>query len=180
MQMKTIAILVSLLLGAAAHADGGVYLEPDDFVAQAFPDGPPTASVLWLDAELREELGAILGQPPRALRVRYWGAERRTAWILDEIGKDLPITLGVVVDGDAVEQLKVLVFREPRGWEIRHAFFTDQFRGVRLTRSGQLDQHIDGITGATLSVRATERVARAALLLHARTPNGQLNLARGQ
>jgi len=90
-------------------------------------------------------------------------------WVMDEIGKEKPITLGVVVDGGAIESLDVLVFRESRGWEIRHPFFTDQFRRLRLGHDGGLDRPVDGITGATLSVRAAKRVATAALILHAHT-----------
>ncbi len=100
------------------------------------------------------------------LRLRYWGRDGRTAWILDEIGKEEPITTGIVVNGRAIEEVKVLIFRESRGWEVRHPFFTDQFKGARLGHDDQLDRHIDGISGATLSVRALKRLARVALFLH--------------
>jgi hypothetical protein len=58
-----------------------------------------------------------------------------------------------------------MAFRESRGWEIRHEFFTRQFAGVGLDESGRLDRPIDGITGATLSANATDRAARLALWL---------------
>jgi hypothetical protein len=61
----------------------------------------------------------------------------------------------------------VLAFRESRGWEIRYPFFTDQFSGLTLAPDGYLSKPIDGITGATLSVRAVERVTRLALWLNA-------------
>ncbi|WP_373098012.1 FMN-binding protein, partial [Zhongshania sp.] len=97
---------------------------------------------------------------------------QKTAWILEEIGKEMPITIGVVVDLDsadgkslAVSRVDILAFRESRGWEVRHDFFTEQFKGAVLVRDDILSQHIDGITGATLSVRAVKQVARIALLL---------------
>ena len=67
---------------------------------------------------------------------------------------------------------KVLVFRESRGWEVRHPFFTDQFRDAGLTGELALDRNIDGISGATLSVRALSRLARLALYLHTVIPAG--------
>jgi Na+-translocating ferredoxin:NAD+ oxidoreductase RnfG subunit len=59
----------------------------------------------------------------------------------------------------------VLVFRESRGWEVRHDFFTDQFKLAKLKDENQLDKHIDNISGATLSVRAVRKLAQIALLL---------------
>ena len=73
----------------------------------------------------------------------------------------------MVVAGERIERVEVLAFRESRGWEIRYPFFTDQFSGLTLAEDGYLSEHIDGITGATLSVRAVERVARLALWLDA-------------
>ena len=46
-------------------------------------------------------------------------------------------------------------------------FFTEQFSGLTLADDGYLSAPVDGITGATLSVRATEKVARLALWLDA-------------
>lgn len=59
------------------------------------------------------------------------------------------------------------MFRESRGFEVRYPFFTDQFRGARLREGLDLDREIDGISGATLSVRALTKLARLALLLRA-------------
>ena len=61
--------------------------------------------------------------------------------------------------------MSVLQFRESRGWEIRYPFFTQQFDGVRLDKNDKLNERIDGITGATLSVRAATRSANLALVL---------------
>ena len=52
-----------------------------------------------------------------------------------------------------------------RGWEVRHSFFTDQFKDAIIKPDLQLDKSIDGISGATLSVRALRKLARLALFL---------------
>ena len=90
---------------------------------------------------------------------------------MEEIGKELPITIGVLVnginEGSHIEQVKILAFRESRGWEVRYPAFTTQYQNVKITPPNhKLDQHIDGITGATLSVRAVTKVARLALFFH--------------
>ena len=156
-------LLFALLCGNAAAE---VYQKPADFLDEVFAGQTPDPKILWLTGEVREQAGAILGHPPGMLRVRYWAAgEARSAWILEEIGKEEPITAGFVVAEGRLEQVKLLVFRESRGWEIRHPFFTDQFTRARLKGDRDLDRGIDGITGATLSVRAMKRLARLALYL---------------
>jgi uncharacterized protein with FMN-binding domain len=86
--------------------------------------------------------------------------------VLEEIGKEQPITIGVHIKDEQVVDLKVLVYRESRGDEVRHDFFTNQFKSASLTKENMLNQHIDGITGATMSVRALTKVARLALWLN--------------
>ena len=164
--ITSIAILAAFAMPAGNASEAGRYVDADEYVADAFPGGTPAASTLWLTGDLRKSIEQTLGHKFAALRVRYWRAGNTTAWILDEIGKELPITIGVTVCDDAIADVRVLEFRESRGWEVRYPFFTDQFRDARLNDAGRLDRGIDGITGATLSVRAVERVAKVALLLH--------------
>jgi hypothetical protein len=164
-----LSLLLLLVLGTNVSARG-VYQTPDDFLAEVFAGTPPQASVIWLRGEVRTTIAGILGHDYPALRIRYWGSEKRTAWILEEIGKEKPISVGLLVDDDTLRNIRVLEFRESRGWEVRHSFFTDQFNGARLTVGHELDRSIDGISGATLSVRALKKLARLALYLHSQTP----------
>jgi len=159
--------MAAILLLAAISAFGEDYLGRDEFLRMAFGDEPSEMRTLWLTDDTRAGAKAAVGWVPPALRVRYWQAGERTAWILEDIGKDKPITLGIAVAGHRIERVEVLAFRESRGWEIRYPFFTGQFSGLGLGPDGYLSQPIDGITGATLSVRAVERVARLALWLDA-------------
>lgn len=153
------------------HAEQGEgrYLEVDEFLRAAFPADEAKPSTLWVDDALRAQIESLLGHPFDALRVRYWEHAGRTAWIFDEIGKEEPITIGIAVADGAVEMVRVLEFREPRGWEVRHPFFTDQFSGARAKKDRRLDRSIDGITGATLSVAAVTRAVRLALFMSERT-----------
>ncbi|RMD78109.1 MAG: FMN-binding protein [Gammaproteobacteria bacterium] len=142
-----------------------VYQRPAAFLAEVFGGRPPRPRVLWLTGGLRRDVARILGHPPRSLRVRYWARDGRTAWILEEIGKERPITVGVVVRDGRIERLRVLIYRESRGMEVRHPFFTRRLEGARLRPDLRLDRRVDAVSGATLSSRALVRVARLALRL---------------
>ncbi len=158
---------LSVFFSPAATADTvQQYQSQQAFLIEAFQGKPPAPQLIWLNGNLRQDLTNALGHEPDRLRVRYWRKNKRSAWILDEIGKTRPITAGVVIEGDDILYLKVLAFRESRGWEIKHPFFTRQFTHLSLNSDGQLNRSIDGITGATLSVNAMRRVARAALVLN--------------
>ena len=156
-----------MIVSAAAWgaADIGQYQSRAEFLQETFGTEQPASDVVWFDDELRGKAEQILGHAPTVLRLRYWFDTTRTAWIIDEIGKELPITFGIVIENREIQALHVMQFRESRGWEIRYPFFTRQFAKLRLDESGSLDQRIDGISGATLSVKAATRSARLALLL---------------
>lgn len=141
-------------------------MQPDAFIDKVFDGEPPDADRLWITRELKEEIRRIMERDLGVLRLRYWQRDQRTAWILEEVGKEKPITTGLVVNNGEIEQLKVLIFRESRGWEIRYPFFTDQFKGIRLQQNLELSKHIDAISGATLSRNAMIKLSRLALFLH--------------
>jgi|SaaInlStandDraft_2_1057019.scaffolds.fasta_scaffold00001_75 hypothetical protein len=143
------------------------YIEPGDFLASVFSGNLPESNTVWLSGEKKEIAEKILGHKPDFLRARYWGDNSRSAWILDEIGKTEPITIGIVINDNQIEDIQVLAFRESRGWEIKHDFFTRQFMGARIIETQQLSKSIDGISGATLSVRAMTNVSRLVLFLSA-------------
>ena len=125
---------------------------------------PPAAETLWIVGDLQPAVRAILEHDYPAARVRYWRSGTHTVWVLDEIGKEMPITVGIAINNGAVERVKVLVYRESRGWEVKSPAFTAQFSGAKLAEGRKLDRHIDGISGATLSVRALSRLTQLALL----------------
>lgn len=167
--MLKIYFSLTLMMIATVSYARGTYQEPSEFIAQVFNGAPPKPEVVWITGELKEEVRQIMGHDLASLRLRYWGESQRSAWILEEVGKAEPITVGVVIGKNRIEQIKVLVFRESRGDEVRYPFFTNQFIGLGLKQDQQLSGHIDGISGATLSVRALTKIAHLALHLHSRS-----------
>lgn len=155
-------VLASLLLTPLAlMAD--IYLTPDQFIQSAFGAKTPKMYTLWITKDLTVQAEHILGHVPKQLRQRYWKNGLQTAWILDEIGKEEPITTGFVIENGKITQTIVLAYRENRGGEVRYAGFLKQYLGASLQADTQLNKTIDGISGATLSVRAIGRMARLAL-----------------
>jgi len=164
--LRRLPILL-LLVSVASFAEGeaGQYQTRSEFLIESFGHDKPASSIVWINNELRANATEVLGHAPAMLRMRYWYEGPRTAWIIDEIGKEQNITFGVVIENGEVQSLRVLHFRETRGWEIRYPFFTRQFSALRLTNDGSLSHGIDGISGATLSVKAATRSANFALVL---------------
>lgn len=146
-----------------------IYQTPEDFLNKTFQNGIPEPRLLWLTGERQKVAEQILGHKATMLRVRYWKNGEKSVWILDEIGKDEPITTGVVISQNKIDLIKVLIFRESRGWEVRHSFFTDQFKDLFLESDYNLNKKIDGISGATLSVNALRKIAQLALYLDQQT-----------
>jgi len=119
----------------------------------------------WLTEEQKKSIGELCLQKIETNRMTFHvgkkgGVPIGYALIDHEIGKSFPITFMVVLNVDGtVRDVEIMVYREPRGWEVRYPSFMDQFTG----KTADTDYRtINSITGATLSVRALVKgVARA-------------------
>ena len=128
--------LIGSFLGAnSACAGESGSVAQAKFLEAAFHEGVPEHKTLWIDKALKKDVKKILRHDYPALRVRYWQDGARTVWVLEEIGKYKPITVGVVINEGAIEKLDVLAYRESHGWEVKHDFFTRQFIGARLPKN---------------------------------------------
>lgn len=142
------------------------------------------SKTLWLDSSLQDSISKILDHNYPKLRLSYWqsapssasnkvpkiSADKinhfQTVWILEEIGKEKPITFAVSIKNNQVNLIRVLKFRESRGGEIQMIAFSNQFQHAGLDENLLLNKDIDGITGATMSVNAMKKISRLALMLH--------------
>lgn len=159
----TIAFVLLVALIATKVQAIEQYLTPEQFLAEVFGDNTPKPEVLWVTKDIAKQAEKILGHAPTQLRQRYWKSGDKSAWIFEEIGKEEPITAGFVVLAGKISQVRVLTYRESRGGEVRYPVFLKQYQGVELQADNYLNRHIDGISGATLSVNAMNRMARLAL-----------------
>jgi len=157
----TCALLLLVITGSAQAIQQ--YLTSEQFLAEVFGNEVSKPQALWLNKETAKQVEKILGHAPHQTRQRYWKTGNSSAWILEEIGKEEPITAGFVVTDGKIAQARILTYRESRGWEVRYPAFLKQFQGAQLQADDHLNQHVDGISGATLSVNAMVRMARLAL-----------------
>ena len=162
----TIACCFVLALFAVLVIADDVYQKPADFVSEAFAGAVPERQTFWITRRLRPQVDKIMKHRYPVLKVKYWKKGERSAWILEEIGKVKPITAGFVIDQDKIAYVKVLIYRESHGWEIKRKSFRKQFKTATLKERYRLSRSIDGITGATMSVNAFKNMARLALFLH--------------
>jgi uncharacterized DUF497 family protein len=163
MQKNILSILLFSIISTAHAVE---YQSAEAFLQQTFSGDIPKPKILWLKKKNQKIVADILQHKPSFMRTRYWQTTEKSVWIINEIGKIKPITTAVVIKNKKIEHIKVLSFRESRGWEVKYDFFTDQFKENTLENDLTLTQAIDGISGATLSVRALTKTARLALFFN--------------
>lgn len=160
----SITILMLFVITTKSHAE--TYKTTEVFLKESFGGKVPAPQHVWLKDDLKKKVANILAHPYGKLRIKYWMSGNKSSWVLEEIGKEKPITTGIVVINGKISKVEILAFRESRGWEVKYPFFLKQFLQASLKANNQLNKNIDGITGATLSVRAVTKLSRVALLLH--------------
>lgn len=169
MQYSVLIITLWGALCAPCFAQKGVYLSEEKLLQKAFALNNntllPAKQFLWMNEELKKKEKAIFGHNKKSLRQIYYQLNNRRVWILNSIGKEMPITMAFAVENKRILSAYVLIYRESRGGEIRLPAFTAQFENLQLNEDNQFNKKIDGISGATLSVKASTKMAQFALVL---------------
>ncbi|MFP5306857.1 MAG: FMN-binding protein [Gammaproteobacteria bacterium] len=174
----TRGVMLALCLGWGAHhaevqaeecppITYKTFITREAFIAEAFGAEQPAVETLTLDSAKQSQLNPVFGRRFPQARLRYWrGADGKTAWIFDDIGKEgyQPTTSGFVVKDGAIERARVIFYKESRGEQVGELSFLSQLLGARANGSA-LDRSVDNISGATYSVKMMQRMARTALLL---------------
>lgn len=146
--------------------DVQVYLTKKQAFNIAFPGADKIdREKKWLTDEQKKSISDLCLQKIKNNRMTFYvgkrdGVPMGYAFIDHEIGKSFPITFMTVLNRDgSVRDVEIMVYREPRGWEVRYPSFMDQFTGKTADSDYRT---INTITGATLSVRALVKgVSRA-------------------
>jgi len=169
--MRAPFLLVSLGLSAALVAQGQVLLTTEEALALAFPDCAVERTMQTLDDAQRSRVKELCGEElDRALVYPYEakrdGSRIGTAYFDAHRVRTLRETLMVVVrDDGTLDRVELLAFGEPKEYAPRDVFYA-QFPGRALDEELNLKRSIRGITGATLSARATVDCARRILAIH--------------
>jgi len=166
LKKSLLAIVVIAIFNQLSYAENMIPQDYLAFLQNVFAEVIPAPKTLWISSDLRERIKGIVDREYNWLRIRYWIHEGKTIWILNDLVKSRPITVGLVVNKHAVEKIEIITVSDRHSNRIKHRNFTDQFSGLTLNPGNKkLDRNIDGISGATLSVSAVHRLAKLALYL---------------
>jgi len=168
---KMTALLVGICAPMAARAET-VYHTPRSLLAEFFPKSDNVRFQRYaISPALRERithrLGANLRRDSYVFYIASTGGHvDGYALIDDELGQTEPITFGVKLSPDGVvERAEVLIYREPRGDEVRSRRFLDQLRGKTVTKPCRAGVDIDAVSGATISSHSLANGVRRSLVL---------------
>ena len=159
-----IAINLILILGLST-VQGKREPEELQFLEKMYNGTEQEKKRIIIKAPTKKILKKIMGENYRKAIFSYWVKDNKTIWILNSIGKYKPITAGFVVENCKIDSAHVLVYREQIGYEIKYPSFLSQMNGKKLRKDIKLNENLDNISGATLSVNSMDRMARIALLL---------------
>jgi hypothetical protein len=165
--------------GSRAAAYGRVYLTLEEALALAFgEEAEIERGTVYLTEEQREQAEELAGEElPSGIAHPYTARDAKgdligTAWIDSHRVRTLRETVMVVVAPDQrVKRVELLAFAEPEDYVPRASWY-GQFVGRRLDDELDLRRGIRGVTGATLTARATTSCVRRALAVH-RVLNGE-------
>lgn len=167
--------LFALLAGEAAPARAAdvVYATPQNVLASFFPKSERvTYRTLPLDPRGKARLAHRLGYTPARDSYTIFvalthGKVDGYAVIDDELGLHQPITFATrLTSRGVVDRVEIMVYREPRGDEVRDPRFRKQFEGKTAADPLRIDRDIDAVSGATISSASLATgVRRAAILI---------------
>lgn len=167
-----LASILALILGLAVNVSAQVFLKPQEAIEKLMPEAEThVTDSKEPTPEIKKRLEEALGRRVEEKKYIFiigmkQGKPTAYAVILNEIGKERPITFMIVVNPDGrVRVVEVLVYRESQGSEIRDPRFMRQFEGKTVQSQLRAGHDIDVITGATLSSRSTAYAVKKALAL---------------
>ena len=148
-----------------------VFTTQDEALSHAFPDANITRETVFLTNEQIERVKKQKGIMLRTAMVVVYKAFRGgrkigTAYFDAHQVRTLPETVMIVIDHEnRIRSIDVLEFKEPEDYLPRRKWYK-QFFGRKLDHELAIGRGIDGVTGATLTVRATIKAARRVLSIH--------------
>lgn len=148
------------------------YLTIDDVIKRSFSD---PASIMSHEISLSDsqkiaiesQLGMTLDSDTYTVYSSSNNSDSEGyLFVIDEMGKYHPITLAVYISSDkTVGNVFLLTYRERIGSEVRKPRFLKQFIGKNSTAALQVDNDIDGISGATISSWSVSTAVKKVLLI---------------
>jgi hypothetical protein len=177
---RAAAALSTIALFAGAVRADQVFLREAEAPRALFGEGAASADRKLLqlsDAELAE-LSRVLERKVELRDYPYLEVHGAAAdasaqrpflgyvFLLEVLGQSQPISFAVAVKAEGtLQDIQVMVYREPHGDEIRERRFRAQFAGKKRGDPLVVGKDVDAITGATISSNSAAYAARKALAL---------------
>lgn len=161
-------ILLTLLLATVAQEPATPF---ERAVARAYPEAKIQRCSATIDDDRRQRIAALTGEPFEA-GVVFSYVVRRDGELLATVYFDRHrvrtkgelLMIAVTPKGE-IATIEVVAFAEPKEYQPPRTWY-QQFDGRKLDADLQLKHGIDGVSGATLTARATTDAARRTLALH--------------
>lgn len=151
---------------------GKVFLTLDEALKLAFPECTIERTVVYLTKEQHKEAEKLAALEIDDKIVHPYAARNEkgelVGWAYFDTHRvrTLGETIMIVVDPEErVQRIEVLAFGEPEDYIPKGAWY-GQFKGKRLGPELSLKRDIRGVTGATLTARATTDAVRRVLAAH--------------
>ena len=147
------------------------YLTVETALDEIFGHHVTTADTLTISADLADRFATSFGAPPSIQQVPLYLVGEGShlegyAMIWEEVGKYYPITFLVATSLEGrVLGVRVLIYRESHGGDVRRSRFLSQYKGKGPESAVRTHRDIINLSGATLSVNAMNRGVRKVLHL---------------
>jgi hypothetical protein len=171
-------LLVTASATPSARAETGAaggetsYYSTRSVLAEFFPKSEHVGfRTFAVDKSIRARLAQRLGYAPARDRYTIFVATTHGqidgyAVVDDEQGLHQPITFATRLSPRGmVERVEIMVYREPRGDEVRDVRFRKQFQGKTSQDPLRLNRDIDAVSGATVSSASLAVGVRRATIL---------------
>jgi len=169
--LATVAGQVREAAVAAGPAAAKVFLSVEEALHLAFKGCSVERRTVFLTPEQRARIQKLAGGEIKSSLVNPYratcdGKEGGTAYFDSHVVRTLPETLMVVIDSQGkVARVEVLAFAEPEDY-LPPGRWYGQFLGQGLSDDLALGHHLRGVTGASLTARATTDAVRRVLAIH--------------
>lgn len=163
-------VLTGSLVGLCLVAPAKVFCTRDAALTAFFPGAEIKRETVYLESDQRKRIEqfagtALSGDILYRYRAEVDGVVQGVAFMDAHRVRTLPETLMVALKADGtVKGLRVMVFNEPQEYRCPQKWY-QQFIGRKLDGDLALKKGIDGMTGATLTARATTQCVRRVLAI---------------
>ncbi len=163
----TLICIFCLIIGHVQFVNGEETVDQKKslYLEEIFQGSPPEPGYLWITPLIRPKIEAVIMHGYNGFRIKYWDKDDETVWILEDVAKEKPVCVGLITYQEKINRLDIIFSTGKWGRQVQNINFTNQFNNIEIDENGILNKHIDGISGATLSVNVLSRLAQLALLL---------------